>query len=391
MADDSATTPAGRTGPLAGVTVLELGGIGPGPFAGMMLADLGATVIRVVRGPGWDTHPILHRGRVAVAVDLKDPAGLAAVRRIAERCDVVIEGFRPGVAERLGLGPKELREDNPRLVYGRMTGWGQDGPWAWAPGHDINYLSLTGGLHAIGPKGGDPVPPLNLVADFGGGGMLLAYGVVCALLGARVSGKGQVVDAAMVDGASLLLSMAHGQLAAGKWTEERGSNVLDGAAPFYRTYRCSDGAHMAVGCVEPQFYRAFLDVLDLVDDPLFEAHSQFDTARWDEQVERIAAVFAARPRAEWEADFERTEACTTPVLTMAEAATHPHVAARRTLAEGNGITQPMPAPRFSDTPATLPERGSGSPALVRATLHGLGLSEDDVAALLHGPAGTPDA
>lgn len=374
-------------GPLAGVHVLELGGIGPGPFAAMMLADMGATVIRLVRGSGWDRHPILNRGKVSIDVDLKDPRAVAAVQRIAAGCDAVIEGFRPGVAERLGVGPKELLEANPALVYGRMTGWGQDGPWAWAPGHDINYLSLTGGLHAIGPKGGDPVPPLNLVSDFGGGGMVLAYGIACALANVRAGGTGQVIDAAMVDGTSSLLAMTYGFLDSGFWVDERGSNMLDGAAPFYRTYQCSDGRHMAAGCVEPQFYREFLRVLGLSEDPAFA--DQHDRWRWAEQSRRIAEVFATRSRAEWEAAFGETEACTTPVLSMTEAHQHPHVAARRSLAEHNGIVQPMPAPRFSATPPSDPLPQQGDPERIEAALAQVGIDEADVRALMSERVLTP--
>lgn len=380
------STPGGSSpvpppaGPLAGVTVLELGGIGPGPFAGMMLADLGARVIRLVRGPGWDRYPILHRGRTAIDVDLKDPAGAAAVRTMAAGADVVIEGFRPGVAERLGLGPEDLLAVNPGLVYGRMTGWGQEGPWADTPGHDINYLGLTGALHAIGEKGRDPVPPLNLVADFGGGGMLLAYGIACALLSTRATGKGQVVDAAMVDGASSLMAMTYGFLASGMWIDDRGSNLLDGAAPFYRTYRCADEGHMAVGCIEPPFYRAFLEVLDLSDDELFS--QQLDRSRWDEQAERIAAIFATKPRADWEDAFARTDACTTPVLSMTEAPHHPHVAARATFVEVDGVMQPVPAPRFSATPAPLPPRMSADRASIERALADVGIGAEEAAGLI---------
>lgn len=369
-----------KQGPLAGLRILELGGIGPGPFAAMMLADMGATVVRVARGTGWNGHPVLNRGRVTVEIDLKDPAGAAAVRRIAEHCDAVLEGFRPGVAERLGLGPKDLHEINPKLVYGRMTGWGQDGPWAWAPGHDINYLSLTGGLHAIGTRDGDPVPPLNLVADFGGGGMLLAYGVACALVSAAASGRGQVVDAAMVDGTSLLLAMTHGFMASGMWRDERQSNMLDGAAPFYRTYRCADDRHMAAGCVEPQFYREFLRVLGLDREELFA--EQHDRQRWAEQGDRIAAVFATKTRGQWEAAFVDTEACTTPVLSLREAAEHPHMVDRRTLATHNGIVQPMPAPRFDGTPVSDPAPQTADPDRIATTLVGFGIAESEVGELM---------
>ncbi|HET8970910.1 MAG TPA: CaiB/BaiF CoA-transferase family protein [Candidatus Nanopelagicales bacterium] len=365
-----------RSGPLAGVIVLELGGIGPVPFAGMMLADLGATVIRVERA-GESSHTVLNRGRTTVVVDLKDPEGAGLVRRIADGADILIEGFRPGVTERLGLGPDDLRERNRALVYGRMTGWGQDGPWADAPGHDINYLSVTGALHAIGPAGGDPVPPLNLVGDFGGGGMLLAYGVVCALLSARISGEGQVVDAAMVDGTSLLMGMVHGLVADGHWRDERGANLIDGGAPFYRTYRCADGAHMAVGCIEPQFYRDFLRVLGLTEDPTFAA--PFDRTRWTEQARRLEEVFATRPRAHWAQVFEGSQACTTPVLSLGEAAGHQQLAARGTLVVGvDGVLAPMPAPRFSGTPPAKPQPPSNDPSDVAAALQAAGLSQEEI-------------
>ncbi len=367
-------------GPLSGLTVLELGGIGPVPFAGMMLADMGATVIRTGRA-GDTSHTVLNRGRVQLFVDLKDPDGVALVRRMAHGADIVIEGFRPGVAERLGVGPDDLLAGNPRLVYGRMTGWGQDGPWAGAPGHDINYLSITGALHAIGPRDGDPLPPLNLVADFGGGGMLLAFGLVSAVVHARATGQGQVVDAAMVDGASLLLGMIHGFVADGLWRDERAANFLDGAAPFYRTYRCADGEHMAVGCVEPQFFADFLRVLGLTDDPLFA--DQNDRDRWPAQVRRLEQVFVTRPRGEWERVFEGTQACTTPVLSLDEAAAHPQMAARRTLANGvDGIRQPMPAPRFSRTPAAKPVPPTTDQAAATAALRHAGLTDEEIAAAI---------
>ncbi|MEV6195462.1 CaiB/BaiF CoA-transferase family protein [Streptomyces sp. NPDC051920] len=374
-------TTSPSAGPLAGVRVLELGGIGPGPFAAMMLADMGAEVIRVERAAGQpERHPVLHRGRRSIAVNLKNPAGIEAVRTIAESCDVLIEGFRPGVAERLGLGPDDLLARNPGLVYGRMTGWGQDGPWAQAPGHDINYLSLTGGLHAIGPKDGDPVPPLNLVSDFGGGGMLLIYGVVCALISARTTGEGQVVDAAMTDGTSLLLGMTLGFLGQQGWTERRASNMLDGGAPYYRTYRCADGGHMAVGCVEPQFYADMLRVLGLTGDATFAAQNA--RVLWPAQHARLEEVFATRTRDEWAKLFEPSEACTTPVLTMTEAARHPHNMARNTFAvEEDGQIQPMPAPRFSATPTVLPERPTVTGNRTREVLAEAGLTAEEIEAL----------
>ncbi|MGW0930478.1 CaiB/BaiF CoA transferase family protein [Streptomyces sp. NPDC002644] len=341
-------------GPLSGVRVLELGGIGPVPFAGMMLTGLGAEVVRVER-PGAVTSPadaVLLRGRRSAAVDLKQPEGAAAVLRLASSADALIEGFRPGVAERLGLGPEECLAANPRLVYGRMTGWGQDGPLAHSSGHDINYIGLTGVLHAIGPADGDPVLPLNLIGDFGGGGMLLALGVAAALLHARATGEGQVVDTAMTDGSALLLSMTHGMLAQGMWRDERGVNLFDGCAPFYTTYRCADGEHVAVGAIEPQFYAALVRGLGLAEDPECARQGPPDT--WPGVRRRFAAVFAGRTRDEWDEHFRGTDACVTPVLSLTEAPRHPHNAARGTFLEGDGPLRAAPAPRFSATPPTTP-------------------------------------
>ncbi len=355
-------------GPLAGVRVLELGGIGPVPFAAMLLADAGAEVIRVDRpGEGPGLSAALHRGRRAVAVDLKDPRGAAVVRRLAETVDVLLEGFRPGVCERLGLGPDELRAGNPRLVYARMTGWGQSGPLAQAAGHDINYLALTGALHAIGPAGGDPVPPLNLVADFGGGGALLAYGVLCALLRARLDGVGQVVDAAMVDGAAQLLTMTYGFLGLGVWRDSRGGNILDGGAPFYRSYRCADDRHVAVGAIEAEFYARLLAGLGLAGDPTFA--DQFDPAGWPAQHRRLEAVFAGRTRDEWAARFAGVDACVTPVLSLLEAPQHAHHTARDSYhRRADGTVTPAPAPRYSATPTRLPDPAPAPGADTRAVL-----------------------
>ncbi|NGO74153.1 CoA transferase [Streptomyces sp. YC504] len=344
-------------GPLAGVKVVELGGIGPGPFCAMVLGDLGADVVRVDRPAeaGSDAaRPVMHRNRRSVTADLKNPAGVEVVRTLAAGADIFIEGFRPGVTERLGLGPDELLARNPRLVYGRMTGWGQDGPMAQEPGHDIDYIALTGALHAIGPADGDPVPPLNLVGDFGGGGMLLAVGVLGAALNARTTGHGQVVDAAMTDGSALLLSMMYGFLSIGRWKDERGANFLDGTAPYYRTYRCADGGHMAVGPVEPQFYASLLRVLGLSDDADFAA--QNDRAKWPVMTERLAAIFATRTRDEWAKGFAGQEACVAPVLSLMEAPQHPHNVARGTYLVGeDGLVEPAPAPRFSATPTATPQ------------------------------------
>ncbi|MEQ3550520.1 CaiB/BaiF CoA-transferase family protein [Pseudonocardia nematodicida] len=337
-------------GPLAGLKVVELAGLGPGPHAAMMLGDLGADVVRIDRPSGGltigsdDVPDPTSRGRRAVVADLKDPAGRETVLRLAERADVLIEGYRPGVAERLGVGPDECQARNPRLVYGRMTGWGQEGPLAARAGHDINYLSLTGALHAIGRSGERPVPPLNLVGDFGGGSMLLVVGVLAALWEARASGRGQVVDAAMVDGVSALNQMFWSLLARGAWTDERDANLLDGHAPFYDTYTCADGRHVAVGALEPQFYAELISGLGLRAD---ELGPQYDRAGWPAMRARFTEVFATRTRDEWAETFAGTDACTTPVLSFAEAAEHPHLATRDTIVTADGVRQAAPAPRFS--------------------------------------------
>ncbi len=341
-------------GPIEGVKVVEFGGIGPGPFCGMMLADMGADVIRIDRKnrPATGMPPqydLLHRGRRSVAFDLRKPETVEAALKLVERADALIEGFRPGVMERLGLGPEVCLERNPRLVYGRMTGWGQDGPLAQAAGHGINYIALTGALHAIGRPGEKPVPPLNLVGDFGGGGMLLAFGIVCALYEVQKSGKGQVVDAAMVDGVSVLMTAFYGGRAAGLWRDERGTNPLDGAAHFYDTYETADGKWIAVGALEPQFYALLLDHAGITD-PAFDA--QWDRANWPELKEKMAGVFKTKTRDEWCSILEGTDACFAPVLSMEEAPKHPHNVARNTFVRIDGVLQPAPAPRFS---RTLPE------------------------------------
>ena len=344
-------------GPLHGLKVVELGGIGPGPHAAMILADLGAEVVRVDRPGGLRLgdeslpDPTL-RGRRRVAADLKDPVGRETVLRLVERADVLLEGYRPGVTERLGVGPEDCHARNPRLVYARMTGWGQDGPMAQRAGHDINYISLTGALHAIGRAGERPVPPLNLVGDFGGGSMLLVIGVLGALWETQRSGQGQVVDAAMIDGVSVLSQMFWGFLAHKIWVDEPASNLLDGAAPFYDTYTCADGKHVAVGALEPQFYAALLAGLGLADADL---PGPGDRERWPELRERFVAVFATRTRDEWAAVFADVDACVTPVLAFGEVAAHPHVAARGTVVERDGMAQAAPAPRFSRTPAETPD------------------------------------
>src|SRR4051794_21766775 len=339
-------------GPLAGLKLVELAGIGPGPFAAMLLADMGADVVRVARpaeaagaGPG----DALNLGRTVVAADLKSEEGRDLVRRLAESADVLLEGFRPGVTERLGLGPDELLAANPRLVYGRMTGYGQEGPLSSVAGHDINYISIAGVLGAMQRRGERPMFPMNLVGDFGGGGMMLAFGVVCAVFEAQRSGRGQVVDAAMVDGSSYLSTLIHGLHAGGMWTEEPGTNLLDSGAHFYEVYETSDGGHMAVGAIEPQFYAELLRLLEL--DPA--DFPQFDRDRWPEFKERFAEIFRTRTRDEWSAIFEPAEACTTPVLGLFEAASHPHNVARENFVDLDGTTVPAPAPRFSETPAEL--------------------------------------
>ncbi|MFB7025795.1 MULTISPECIES: CaiB/BaiF CoA transferase family protein [unclassified Streptomyces] len=342
-------------GPLTGVRVLELGGIGPAPYAGMLLGDLGADVIRVDRPQeaGQDNPaPVLHRGRRSLTLDLKHPESTAVVLALAVDTDIVIEGFRPGVAERLGVGPETLLARNPALVYGRMTGWGQDGPLAQEAGHDINFIALTGALHAIG--GEEPVIPLNLLGDMGGGGLLLAFGVVSALVSAGVTGQGQVVDAAMSDGSVSLLAMVHGFLAQGRWKDERASNTIDGGCPWYGVYGCSDARHVALGIGDRRSYAALLEVLGLQDDPVFA--DQYDRAAWPAMRERLAAVFAGRARDAWAAAFEGRGACVSPVLSLTEAPDHPHNAARGTFRTGaHGGVEPAPVPRFTGTPAPDPE------------------------------------
>ncbi|WP_134765677.1 CaiB/BaiF CoA-transferase family protein [Nocardioides sp. 1609] len=340
------------TGPLAGLRVVELAGLAPAPFATMMLADHGADVVRIDRPVPTVAEPdLLGRGRTTVAADLKDPVVRDAVAALVDGADVLVEGFRPGVMERLGLGPDECLARNPRLVYGRMTGWGQDGPLARAAGHDINYVALSGALGAIGPAGGPPVPPLNLVGDFGGGGLLLAFGVLAALVERATSGRGQVVDAAMVDGAALLTTHLHSMRAQGVWNDERGTNLLDGAAPFYRCYATADGGHMSVGSIEAPFYAALLDGLGLADADLPD---QLDRAGWPVLAQRFAEVFAGRTRTEWDAVFGASDACVHPVHAPSEVADAPHVRARQTFVDGPGGRQPAPAPRFDRTPSSLP-------------------------------------
>ncbi|RNF78218.1 CaiB/BaiF CoA transferase family protein [Streptomyces botrytidirepellens] len=343
--------PEPQGGPLRGLRVIELAGIGPGPHAAMQLADLGAEVVRVERpGPRADGDATL-RGRRRVRIDLRAPGGADLALDLIEHADVLIEGFRPGVTERLGLGPDACLRRNPRLIYARVTGWGQNGPLAPRAGHDINYISMTGALHAIGRAGERPVPPLNLVGDFGGGSMLLVVGVLAALCERSHSGAGQVVDAAMVDGAGLLSQMIWSMRGQGRWSDERGTNVLDGGAPFYDTYVCADGRHVAVGAIEPQFYAQLLTGLGLRPEDL---PAQRDRSGWPELRETFAAAFATRTRDEWAAVFAGTDACVSPVLTFAEAMAHPHAAGREAFVEIDGVVQPAPAPRFSRSRPGLP-------------------------------------
>jgi alpha-methylacyl-CoA racemase len=371
-------------GPLAGVRIVELGGIGPAPFAGMMLTDMGADVVRlhraelVERGVDPSGVPVLDRGRRSIGIDLKHPDAANCVLRLTDRADAVLEGFRPGVVERLGIGPDACMARNPRLVYGRMTGWGQDGPLAPAAGHDINYIALAGVLAHIGRHGAAPTPPLNLVADFGGGGMLLAFGVMCALFESQRSGHGQVVDAAMVDGAAILMAMMWGMQVSGRFSDERGTNINDSGAPFYDTYATSDGEFVAIGAMEPKFYAELLHRLGLGDADLPDQH---DRAGWPEVRERLASVFSQRTRDEWCAELEGSDVCFAPVLRMRETATHPHLEARRTIVERDGLLQPAPAPRFSRTSAELGRPMPAPGADTDAALGDWGFPAEDIAAL----------
>ncbi|WP_432937297.1 CaiB/BaiF CoA transferase family protein [Kribbella sp. CA-253562] len=359
----TAVDPAGsaRTGPLAGLTVVELAGIGPAPYGVMLLADLGADVIRVDRPGGHAGNPVppeldlLNRNRRSIELDLKNAEHRDVVLALVRRADVLVEGFRPGVAERLGLGPAVCLEVNPALVYGRMTGWGQTGPLAGRPGHDINFIAIAGALDPIGTAESGPVVPLNLLGDFGGGGTFLALGVLAAVLHARATGEGQVVDASVLDGTASLTTMLHAHRSAGMWNDARESNLLDGGAHFYRVYETADGRHLSVGAIEPQFYEQFVTLLgeQYAGD---WARSHRDPALWPRMTERVAAIVASRTLAEWTAIFDGTDACVQPVLSGQEAVRHPHNVARDTFVQVGGRTQPAPAPRFSVTPAGLPRR-----------------------------------
>ena len=372
-------------GPLSGIRILEFAGIGPGPFCAMLLADLGAEVVRIDRAQnarGGDpakppSDPLL-RGRRNIAFDLKQPHAIEAVLRLVEKADAILEGFRPGVMERLGLGPDVCLARNPRLVYGRMTGWGQDGPMAQAAGHDINYIALAGALEPIGRAGQPPLPPLNLVGDFGGGGMLLAFGVLAGLLEAKGSGKGQVVDAAMVDGAALLMSMFWGMRHSGFWSDVRGTNLLDTGAHFYEVYACADGKYISLGSIEPQFYAELLKLSGLEGQTL---PPQMDRSQWPAMKQRLEALFKTRTRDEWCRIMEGSDVCFAPVLAMSEAAAHPHNAARKTFIEVAGMTQPAPAPRFSRTATAVERPPAHAGQHSEEVLAGWGFNSDEIRAL----------
>jgi alpha-methylacyl-CoA racemase len=375
-------------GPLEGIRVVELAGIGPGPFCAMLLADMGAEVVRVDRAAnvGLDTDRdgndarfnLLARGRRNLAVDLKNAAAVDAVLRMIDRADALIEGFRPGVMERLGLAPETCLARNPKLVYGRMTGWGQDGPIAHVAGHDINYIALSGALSTIGPAGGPPVPPLNLVGDFGGGALYLAMGVLAGIISARATGKGQVIDCSMIEGSASLMMMMYGALASGAWIEERGANRTDGGAPYYHVYETKDGEYVAVGSIEPQFYALLLKYTGLEGESLPE---QTDRSAWPDMQTRLARIFKQKTRGEWTAIMEQTDICFAPVLRMSEAMRHPHNVRRGSFVEVDGIAQPGPAPRFLGTPSRVQRPPARVGEHTEAILRDWGFAADEVAAL----------
>ncbi|MEM9257303.1 MAG: CaiB/BaiF CoA-transferase family protein [Pseudomonadota bacterium] len=375
-------------GPLRGITIVEISGIGPGPFAGMMLADLGATVIRVERPGGgmFNGVPeldILNRGKQCIVVDLKNPAGVDTVLRLLDDADAIFEGFRPGVIEKLGLGPDVCLTRNARLVFGRMTGWGQEGPMAQRAGHDINYIALSGALHPVGLHGQRPTVPLNLVGDFGGGGLMLALGMVCALLEARQSGKGQVVDAAMVDGSSVLMASLFGAVQAGFWREERGSNMVDSGAHFYDTYETRDGEFMAVGAIEPKFYSQLIAGLGLTEHDLPE---QMDMEQWPYMKDRFASIFRTKTQSEWSEVFDDTDACVSPVLSMSRVRDHPHNQSRNAYVELDGVYQPNAAPRFSRTSAVVTASTAKLGEHTRTVLGQAGLSDAEINTLIEAGA-----
>lgn len=373
-------------GPLEGIKVIELAGIGPGPYACMLLADMGADVIRVDRAqsvvggdPAMPPMDLLNRGRRSIGVDLKHPDGIETILKLVESADVLIEGFRPGVTERLGLGPDACLARNPKLVYGRMTGWGQDGPYAQSAGHDINYIALAGALDPIGREGEKPIAPLNLVGDFGGGAMFLVFGITCALVERISSGKGQVVDTAMVDGAASLTTMFHGMRAIGFWNEERGTNLLDTGSHFYDTYETKDGKYISVGAIEPQFYKELIRLAGLEGE---ELPFQMDRNQWPALKERFTELFKKKTRDEWCATMEHTDACFAPVLSMFEAHEHPHIKARGTYTEVAGVIQPAPAPRLSRTPGAIKSPPAHAGQHTRDVLAENGFSESEITKLI---------
>lgn len=369
-------------GPLQGTRVIELAGIGPGPFCGMMLADMGAEVIRVDRiasKSSFRANDVLTRGRRSIAIDLKSPDGRDVILRLCEEADAIFEGFRPGVTERLGIGPEDCMARNSRLVYGRMTGWGQDGPMAQAAGHDINYIALAGALHGIGRKGERPVPPLNLVGDFGGGGMMLAFGLVCAMLETQKSGTGQIVDAAMVDGAATLMAMFFTMKAAGMYSDERGTNLLDGGAHFYDSYETADGKYISLGSIEPQFYALLVEKAGLDKE---DFSNQMDQGKWSELKEDLIQLFKTKTRDEWCEIMEGTDICFAPVLSLSEVADHPHNKARATFAELEGILQPTPAPRYSRSTVSLTHASRMAGEDSRVVLAQYGYAEDRIDKLI---------
>jgi alpha-methylacyl-CoA racemase len=375
-------------GPLEGIRIVEMAGIGPGPFCAMLLSDMGAEVIRVDRAMmvGQDTDRdgndarfnLLSRGRRNIAVDLKNPAAVDAVLRLIDRADALLEGFRPGVMERLGLGPELCLARNPKLVYGRMTGWGQDGPIARTAGHDINYIALSGVLHSIGEAGGPPVPPLNLVGDFGGGALYLAMGVLAGIISARSTGKGQVIDCSMVEGSASLMMMMYGALASGAWTDERGHNRTDGGAHYYRVYETRDGEYVSVGAIEPQFYALLLQHTGLEGETLPE---QTDRAHWPGMQQRLTRIFKEKTRSEWTEIMQQTDICFAPVLRMSEALSHPHNVHRESFVEIDGIAQPAPAPRFLRTPTRVQRPPARVGEHTEAILKDWGFSADEIADL----------
>ena len=373
-----------RQGPLTGLKIIEFAGIGPGPFCGMLLSDLGADVVRIDRkGQGRGSPAdITARGRRSVGLDLKNPAAIETCLKLFETADVVFEGFRPGVMERLGLGPEVALKRNPKLVFGRMTGWGQFGPYAQAAGHDMNYIAITGALHAIGTED-KPVPPLNLVGDFGGGALYLAFGILAGVIKARETGEGQVIDCAMSDGAASLMAMFYGFKASGAWTESRRSNLLDGGAHFYDTYQCSDGKWVSIGSIEPQFYALLLEKTGITD-PAFKF--QMDRSAWPDLKTKLAAVIATRTQAEWCDLMEATDVCFAPILDLDEAPRHSHNVARKTFVEVAGVTQPAPAPRFSKTPGVIQGPPPAIGAHDREALKDWGFSDADIDGLKAGGA-----